>query len=156
MSQLRKSLSSKRCYKHFSTRIMLLKQRSPCVLRLQLRTEQCKKERTYCTILFSLLLLGFGLLQWSAKQALAFKIQKSHFFFSDSVYQTLLHLQILETLHCSFNLYEAHLSSHWLWTFYKPVELPAWWLSNSDSKTFRESLSFHQIQCANIFRFWEH
>lgn len=76
-------------------------------------------------------------------------------FFSDSVYQTLLHLQILETLHCSFNLYEAHLSSHWLWTFYKPVELPAWWLSNSNSKTFRESLSFHQIQCANIFRFWE-
>lgn len=61
-----------------------------------------QKESTYCTVLFPFLLLGFRLLQGNTELALVFAILTFPLF-SYSLSQTLLHLQTLETLYCSFS-----------------------------------------------------
>lgn len=76
--------------------------------------DYCKKKSTYCTILFSFLLLGFGLLQWNTKLALVFEIQTFHSLFFPiqfpRLYFTSRHLrQYIAASAC----YECCLSSHY-------------------------------------------
>lgn len=74
-----------------------------------------QKESTYCTILFSFLLLGFGLLRWETKRALVFEIQTFHSFFFSPIEFPRLYFTSRHSRHypAASAWFEGCLSSHY-------------------------------------------
>lgn len=120
-----------------------------CSARTAEDLDDCKKKSTYCTVLFSFLLLGFRLLQGNTKLALVFDILTSPLS-SHSLSQTLLHLQTLETLYCSF-------SSVWGLSELTPSASKTQLSSLTDDKAIPPlKPSEHSSVFPNTLRFWKY